>query len=338
MDQEARRKGGEARAKSLSPEARSEIARAAARARWDGDEDLPRATHSGVLVIGDAEIPCYVLENGERILSTRGIMKSLGRTWRGRKYAGTEAPVFLEAKNLKPFVPNGIDAVPKARNFRTDRGAVGEGYTAEILPLVCETYLSARDAQDVLTTSQAAVAKQCEVLLRALSRVGIIALVDEATGYQRVRARDELQKILSAYISAELLPWAKMFPDEFYENLHRIHGWKYAPASSQRTAYIGKLTNKLIYEPMPDGVLEELKRKNPVDRTTKRRKRKLFQFLTDDIGHPHLQRQIVAVTTLLRAAPDKDTFKLLFERAFPPRQTDLFRLLDEAPAADELGA
>ena len=39
------------------------------------NEPLMKATHSGILKIGDAEISCYVLENGERVLSTRGMMK-----------------------------------------------------------------------------------------------------------------------------------------------------------------------------------------------------------------------------------------------------------------------
>jgi hypothetical protein len=183
----------------------------------------------------------------------------------------------------------------------------------------------------VLGHSQAIVADKAAILLHALENTAIIALIDEATGYQRVRARDELQKILSAYISAELLPWAKMFPDDFYEQLYRVHGWRYEPGSTARTSYIGKLTNQLIYQPMPPGVLEQLRRKNPVDRRTKRRRTKLFQFLTEDIGHPHPEKQIVAVTTLLRVSPDRQTFNRLFSRAFPARQGELFAFLDETP-------
>src|SRR5690349_9459408 len=100
---EGRALGGLARAAKMSPEERSEIARKAAKARWESD-DLPIATHTGVLRVGDVEIDCYVLENGERILSTRGVMRSLGRSWRGRKHPGTQLPVFLEAKNLYPFI------------------------------------------------------------------------------------------------------------------------------------------------------------------------------------------------------------------------------------------
>lgn len=100
-------KGGEARAAALTDERKKEIAQRAALARWGGAQ----ATHSGVLKIGEEEIPCYVLESGERVLSTRGIMKSLGRTWRGRKYAGTQLPVFLEAGNLNTFIPKDLGPV-----------------------------------------------------------------------------------------------------------------------------------------------------------------------------------------------------------------------------------
>jgi hypothetical protein len=151
--------------------------------------------------------------------------------------------------------------------------------------------------------------------MRGLAHVGITALVDEATGYQQVRDRDELHRILEAYIAKELLPWTKRFPDEFYGQMFRLRGWQYSPPSVKRPKYVGKLTNELIYEKLPKGVLEELRSKNPV---TPRgyRKHKHFQFLTEDIGNPHLEKQVVSVTTLMRASPNWATFERLFKRAF----------------------
>ena len=107
-------------------------------------------------------------------------------------------------------------------------------------------------------------------------------------------------------------------------------GWPFDAASTARTAYIGKLTNKLIYEQLPPGVLEDLRKKNPVDTVTKRRKRKHFQHLTEDVGDPHVDKQINAVTTLLRATANGQWkfFQMLFNQAFPPIQADLF-LADE---------
>ena len=312
-------KGGRARAATLSKEERQAIARHAAESRWADrrakQPKWPKATHSGVLKIGESEIPCYVLENGERILSTRGIMKSLGRTWRGRKYSGTQYPVFLEANNLKPFISNKIGAVLTPKIFKTDKGVVSEGYSAEILPVICETYLQAEE-EGKLTLVQVPIARNCKILLRGLSRVGIIALVDEATGFQADRARDELNKILEAYISKELLPWTKRFPDEFFSQMYRLRNWKFKPGNHKRPQLVGKLINKWIYAPLPPGVLTELRRLNPPTEKGYRRYRH-HQFLTPELGHPHLNNQIVEVITLMRVSDDLSAFDKLFQKAFP---------------------
>jgi hypothetical protein len=288
----------------------------------------PKATHSGVLKIGDAEIPCYVLENGERILSTRGIMKSLGRSWRGRKYAGTQYPVFLEANNLKPFIPKDIEPVLAARHFRTDRGVVAEGFNADILPAVCETYLRAREAEGVLSPAQLTVAKYCEVLVRGLSRVGIAALVDEATGYQDVRARRALEEILERFISEELRKWAKTFPDEFYKEMFRLKGWPYAPWSVKRPGVVGHYTNDWIYARLAPGVLDELRRVNPKLPSGNRRA-KHTQWLTEDVGHPRLREHLAAVIALMRASSNEEQFKRSLQRAFPRYNTNLELPLDD---------
>src|SRR6266487_4094688 len=143
-----------------------------------------------------------------------------------------------------------------------------------------------------------------------------LALVDEATGYQAERDKDELQTILSAYIAPELMPWTRRFPPEFYEQMFRLWGWQYRPLSIKRPRHAGKLTSQLIYEKLPPGVLEELRRKNPPDETG-RRKHKHHQFLTDDVGNPHLEKQLAIVTTLMRISPNWRVFMAHFSRAFP---------------------
>lgn len=137
--------GGVARAKKLTPEQRSEIAKRAAESRWS--PEIQDATHAGTLTLGDAEIQCYVLADGQRIISTRGVMKALGRTWRGRKYSGTDLPVFVEAKNLLPIITQADREVLVPVQFRTPTGGKGEGFKAEVLPTVCEIYLRAHRAK-----------------------------------------------------------------------------------------------------------------------------------------------------------------------------------------------
>jgi hypothetical protein len=168
--------------------------------------------------------------------------------WRGRKYSGTQLPVFLEAGNLKPFIPNDLGPVLSPVIFRTDRGAKSEGFRAEILPVICEIYLSARAADNVLVEAQQPIAQACEVLVRALSRVGVIALVDEATGYQRDRAADSLARILEAFIAKELQPWVRTFPTDYYEQLFRLRGLPYPSDMVKRPQYFGILTNDIVYK------------------------------------------------------------------------------------------
>ncbi len=79
-----RAKGGAARAKSLTPEQRSEIAKNAAKSRWDkSSQAQAQATHTGELHIGDLVLPCAVLPDGSRVLSQRGVGRALGKTFGG---------------------------------------------------------------------------------------------------------------------------------------------------------------------------------------------------------------------------------------------------------------
>jgi len=127
-------------------------------------------------------------------------MKSLGRRWRGRKYSGTQLPVFLEANNLKPFISNDLYMVLIPEKFKTDRGLVSEGFKAEVLPKICEVYLKARDHK-ALKQQQIPIATRSDILMRGLAHIGIIALVDEATGYQYDRTRKAL--VMSATTAIE---------------------------------------------------------------------------------------------------------------------------------------
>ena len=190
------------------------------------------------------------------------------------------------------------------------------GHRADLLPAVCEVYLDAQNAGQLLASQERAL-HAAELLHRGLARVGVTALVDEATGYQEVRARHELQKILEAYVQAELRPWVRAFPDEFFREIYRLQDWEYRPGTSKRTPYVGKLVNKYIYEQLPHGVLEELRRVNPKNERG-HRPRKHHQHLTADTGNTHLDRQISTVTTLMRISDNKHQFETLFERALPP--------------------
>jgi len=164
-------------------------------------------------------------------------------------------------------------------------------------------------------------------MLDAIPKIGMIALIDEATGFQQDRPHDDLQRILEAYVLPEHRPWVKTIPREFTKELYRVYGWN---TSTQRgPRYAGKLTRKLLYEALPAPILPELDRLNPpVSRGEKwQRGRKHHQHLSQQIGVEHFRGQLSGVMALLRASPNKRVFESLFERAYGA-QRKLFDDLD----------
>ncbi len=283
--------------------------------------------HKGTLHIANVDLRCFVLEDQRRVISGRSLTEAIGMKGRGQG-----ASRIYTHPALKGFI--GADlalAIENPIQFKSG-GLPTTGFEATILLQICDAILNARDANVLKTEQEQRYAKAADTLMRAFATVGIIALVDEATGYQAEREKDELQRILSAYISPELMPWTGRFPPEFYEQMFRLRNWPYRPLSTKRPLTAGKLTNQLIYEKLLPGVLEELRRKHPPDETG-RRKHKHHQFLTNDIGNPHLEKQLAVVTALMRISPNWRVFTTHFSRAFPSEVEQMtFEFEDEEEA------
>lgn len=267
--------------------------------RWD-TENLPRAVCSSEntpLRIADISLDAYVLEDGTRVLSQAGFLKALGRHKRAT-YQNTDVPPMLRGVGLEPYITPILLERSQPISFSTPHGLRANGYRAELLPEVCEVYLKARDA-GTLSPNQRPVAKQADILMRGLATVGIIALVDEATGYQQLRAKNALTKILEQFIAKELQPWVKTFPDDYYKHLFRLRGLQYPTDIIKRPQYFGILTNDIVYKRLAPGVLDELKRVTPLD-DSGRPKHRYFRRLTSNIGYPKLREHLGSVITLMK--------------------------------------
>ena len=273
------------------------------------------------LVIGDIEIPCYVLEDETRVLSQRGFLGAIGRSVSRPASGGEQLPAFLASERLKPFISNELAAATKAVEFQPpDGGRSAYGYRATMLPQVCEVYLKARDAS-ALAASQRHIAERAEIIIRGLATVGIIALIDEATGYERIREKRALATILEKFIDKELQKWTKTFPYEFYELIYKLKGWS-GPDGHKRPPLIGLYTNQIVYDRLAPGVLDELKRRTP-RRPSGNRPHKFFQWFTPDFGHPKLKEHLAGVMALMRAAPNWNAFKRSLQRAYPRAKDQL---------------
>lgn len=204
-----------------------------------------------------------VLEDGTRVFSGRGIQKALGAN---PNVSGTWLSKFLNDSPITPYLNPGVLEQlntpiqfqrPNASGFQS----MTYGYEVTLLVDICDSIIESSKSRDFKDKK---IVNNAELIIRSVAKVGIVALVDEATGYQYEREKDALQVILKAYINEELLKWQKMFPDIFYYEIFRLNKWDFSVNGiKKRPGVIGSWTNKLIYEQLPKGVLDELKTKTP---------------------------------------------------------------------------
>ncbi|MCA1365079.1 hypothetical protein I6F14_32940 [Bradyrhizobium sp. IC3069] len=151
---------------------------------------MPRATHQGSLRFGDIEIEVAVLDDGQRVITHRGLMIGLGRIRppKGRQYYrnGANLPGFLTVENLKPFIGEDLVTIAGQINFRTMQGIRAFGYTPNFLRKVCDVFARARDA-GVLKASQSTIANRAGIVAKQLELSNMMRLLDEAAGYHEAR-------------------------------------------------------------------------------------------------------------------------------------------------------
>lgn len=284
-----------------------------------------KITHYGRWVIDrekDISINCYVTNDERRLLSLRGTAKAMGL-----KGGGSQALARnLNSKWIEPYLSEDLKQWMRDMEDCNINMIMGNGgryfypFDGDLFVDLCKAYVQA-DKNGVFESlkspfdgNQKAIADRMLSIMSAFAKVGIVALIDEVTGYQYDREKDELQKLLSAYVREEFLPWTRRFPEEFYKEMFRLKKWEYK--GNAKSPLVGKYTNKFVYDVLPESVLEELKKRNPVIQNKSYRRYRYHQFLTEETGIPHLDRHLASVITLMRISNNWEEFENLFEKVF----------------------
>lgn len=323
-------KGGLARANTLTADERRDIARTAVRARWlkagklkqdlktelevenKNDEQaravqaptIPFSMFRGKLKIGDLELECHVLNDGRRVLTGGEVVRVLT--------GGTDSSNLQRYLRSNPLLDTTLVGGQILQFKVPGNPQIANGYEATLLVDICQKYLEARE-QNLLRKNQIHLATQAEIVVRSCAKVGIIALVDEATGYQEVRNKRALQLKLQAFIADELQEWARMFPDEFWIELARLEGIHYSPRS--RPLRWGKYVMMFVYDAIDKDIGKELRKKNPNPHFLKNHHQWLQKF-----GREQVHDQIQRVVTIMKLCDDMDDFRKKFARVF--KKTD----------------
>ncbi|OCL82068.1 P63C domain protein [Arcobacter porcinus] len=289
---------------------------------------IGKVTHQGKWKVYDEfDIDCYVTDNGIRLLSLRGTARALDI--KGNGSGGLLRN--LQLKWIQPYLSDQLKewvlwaTSEKIKQIDVLFGPAIIPFKASFLVDICKAYILANNDKALLE-SQMRTYYRLISLMTAFAKVGIEAMVDEITGYQEDRRKDELQKILKLYIHEEFLEWTKMFPEEFYEQIFRLKKWgNFKKAGQKMPQVVGLYTNDIVYERLPDRVLVELKKKVKKSENGNNLV-KLHQGLSKDYGVSHLERHLIAVIALMKASVCWEHFLEMLDKTYKKSGQSVIRL------------
>lgn len=234
--------------------------------------ESPFAKYKGELSLGGSSVDCYVLDDKSRVISLRAAVKAIA------KIEGSNLGDYIGVSALKPYINKAL-VLDETVEFNIPGTQLkGRGIPAERFLDICQAYVGAFSSGELTTERQREIAINCSILLASCAKVGLIALIDEATGYQYEREKNALQIKLRAFIADELRDWEKTFPDELWEEFGRLTKWK--GKLHHRPKWWGKLVLELIYDALDPDIAEHLRNNKPKPRFGQN----YHQWLTEDVG------------------------------------------------------
>lgn len=277
---------------------------------------IPVAQFSGTLEVGESSLPCYVLDDGRRVFSTRGMLESLG-------YKANARPSgIFGSKALAPAMAAHDNPVgePNVIEFNAGSRFNAKGYDVEKFMDMCHALSEALD-RGQLSGQHIDAALKANAIIRASSKIGIVALVDEATGYQYVRAEDALQFKLKLYLAEEMRAWEKTFPDALWIEFARLTQWDGQPTKN-RPRYWGYLVMELIYRYLDPDIAQYIKENKPKPQ----KGQNYHQWFNEDVGMKRLIEHINRVIGMAQGCETMDELKRKMKHRYggEPIQLELF--------------
>lgn len=281
----------------------------------------PEAKWPGQLDVMGAEIACYVLDDGRRVISRTGALSFLAG---GKGGGNIESYIRVEA--LRPFLPPNLADQFIDINIPQVVNKDVKALSASAFIDICRAYSRARDTGALTSESQVEIAKRAAMALAAFAKAGIEAAIDEATGYQYERADDALRVKLKLYLEEEMRPWEKTFPDELWIQFGRLTRWR-GPIH-ERPKYWGKLVNELVYSYLDPDVYEWLRTHAPEPRHG----RNYHQWMSGQYGLKRLVEHIWMLIGMATVCHDMPELRARMAERFG-REGVQYRLYLPPPAA-----
>ncbi len=216
---------------------------------------LPQAVAEGVLLPGDLDISCAVLDDGRRVLTARGMISALTGG------AAKDGKMGRSLERLQPYLP--AERVGPSE-FITLSGSPAHAYDAQALVDICRAYSRAR-RDGKLHPKQEHLADKAQIILESLAGVGIAALVDEATGYQDQRPPGALARLLAMFVRDKakdgLAEWELCWPESLDRKLCALYRHPFEPG--KRPPWLRSVRLKIYRIVQGREVVEKIQADNP---------------------------------------------------------------------------
>jgi hypothetical protein len=283
---------------------------------------VPTAIVGKVLTVGDDDesysVACYVLNDGRRVISRTSALGALANS--DERVVGGDLQRYV--RPARDYLRVNLD--DEMVEFLLDNVANKKvlGITAECFLEICRAFVRASNAGALHTEVQRDIARNASAFLAACANVGLIALIDEATGYQYMRPEDALRTKLKAYLEEEMRPWEKTFPDELWIEFGRLTNWK--GNVQNRPKYWGNLVNELIYQYLDPDVFIWLKSNAPAPRHGQN----YHQWLSSQYGLKKLVEHIWMVVGMASACKNMMELKYRMGERFGKQPFQYMLFLD----------
>lgn len=215
---------------------------------------LRRAVCRGNLrICEELEGECYVLEGDLRVFSKRDAFTLLTGERDGHFERLADRAISRGSNGAKDDEndpegsgnsadSNGAKGLVEIVEFTTDKNLIAHGVSSADLVRVARA-LQAAFLTGRLHHKQIQAAYRSMRLLAACAEIGLDALVDEATGYQRVRDEWSHRRKLDAAIRSMPMAWERMFPERLWLAFAALERRTYEPGS--RPMHWGKIVAEI---------------------------------------------------------------------------------------------
>lgn len=227
----------------------------------------------GVLELGPRLVECFVFEDGRRALGTANVESLVGANG-GRHFQERFAKLLEETPAAKPVVSGmrnavkslnskGKEPAAKLKTIEFTHPVNGQrafAYDTDGVLFILQTYATAFRSGKLRKNQEHLGAAATDVLL-ACAGTGLVALVDEATGYQTTRAPDYLQQRMALYLLDNPSKWRRFFAEDLSATICRLYGKPIVAANGAR--WLAGVWSQLYKMVLGEDVYAELKRRNP---------------------------------------------------------------------------